>query len=712
MRLPWSRRLRVIQQMEAAECGVASLAMILDYHGASVPLDELRDICGTSRDGNSALQILDAARSLGLEGEGMRLSLDDLARATRPLILHWGMMHFLVLERFDGKRATLLDPALGRLQLDRDELSRRFTGVALDLAPTPRLQRRRRASPGLAQYFRNLRGARAMVAFVVAAGATSQLLGVFGPALQQLLIDEVIRPLRNSWLVPVLGVLLAITVVALVLQWLYRATMVRLQTALAGSLTEQMGAHLLRLPLCFVESRNRGDLLQRVQSHAGLGDLLTQTVLGGFHLLFALGLAALMLCYEPVLGLATLGIDLARVLLVRSLRRESRERSAGELAARGQETSIVVQAASAGEVVRAFGIQEKLRTWYERRLAERLRWTRLSARLEAGAASGLLLFDAAAQALVVWLGGVKVIESEMTIGVFAGFMTIRTLLAEPLGALLGVAESWIDFRSVLTRTDEILKRNEDGHGQLDARGLAPTLELRNVGFRYGSGSPWLFRGVSLKVEAGQRVALVGPSGQGKSTLLRLLCGVLSPTEGEVLLGGVPLRSCSTESLAAKMGVVVGPPVVRHGSVLDNLRLRLPEVSDEAAYEAAEMACLDEVVRRLPGGYETPLDTKASCLSGGERQRLGVAQALVARPELLLLDEATCHLDASTEERLIENVCSAGTTLVSVAHRPAFVHASDAVYRVQHGRVTRETPNFTLERAPLPDCRIVEAKFTH
>ncbi|MEY2935039.1 MAG: hypothetical protein RL033_5788 [Pseudomonadota bacterium] len=711
MKFPWSRRLRVIQQMEAAECGVASLAMILDYHGASIPLDELRDICGTSRDGNTALQLLTAASSLGLDGEGLRLSLDDLERAKRPLILHWGMMHFLVLERFDGKRATLLDPALGRLQLDREELSRRYTGVALDLVPTPRLRKRKRSSPGLSQYFKNLNGARAMVVFVVAAGATSQLLGVFAPALQQLLIDEVIRPLRSSWLVPVLGVVLAISVVALVLQWLYRATMVRLQTALAGALTEQMGAHLLRLPLNFVESRNRGDLLQRVQSHAGLGELLTQTVLGSFHLLFAFGLAALMMCYEPTLGLATLGVDLARVLLVRSLRRESRERSAGEIAARGQETSIVVQAASAGEVVRAFGIQEKLRSWYERRLKERLRWTRLSARLESGAASGLLLFDAAAQALVVWLGGVKVIDAQMTIGVFAGFMTIRTLLAEPLASLLAVAESWIDFRSVLTRTDEILKRQKDEHGSTDARRLAPTIELRNVGFRHGSGSAWLFRGVSLKVEAGQRVALVGPSGQGKSTLLRLMCGVLSPTEGEVLLGGVPLRDCSAESLAAKLGVVVGPPVVKHATVLENLRLRLPDASDDAAYDAAEMACFAEVVARLPGGYEATLDTKASCLSGGERQRLGVAQALVARPDLLLLDEATCHLDPSTENRLIENVCSAGTTLVSVAHRPAFVQASDAVYRVQHGRVVREASQFSLERAPLPDCRTVEANFT-
>jgi ATP-binding cassette subfamily C protein len=190
-----------------------------------------------------------------------------------------------------------------------------------------------------------------------------------------------------------------------------------------------------------------------------------------------------------------------------------------------------------------------------------------------------------------------------------------------------------------------------------------------------------------------------------------MCGVLSPTEGEVLLGGVPLHDCSAESLAAKLGVVVGPPVVKHGTVRENLRLRLPDASDDAAFDAAEMACLAEVVARLPGGYEATLDTKASSLSGGERQRLGVAQALVGRPELLLLDEATCHLDPSTENRLIENVCSAGTTLVSVAHRPAFVQASDAVYRVQHGRVVREASQFSLERAPLPECRTVEANFT-
>lgn len=704
------RAMRPVQQMEAAECGVACLAMILDHHGASIPLEELRDLCGTSRDGNSALSLVQAAERVGLRGRGYKMQLDHLSSERLPLILHWRMNHFVVLERFSGARAVLLDPATGRVQAERNELARCFSGVALRFEPTPELRSRRRESPGFVRYFAHLKSGKAAVLFLLIAGVMSQLLGVAAPALEQLLIDEVIGPARERWVVPVLAVRVGVVVAMLVLAWLHQKMLLELQTGLGTALTNQIGRRLLRLPLTFIEARSRGDLVQRVSSHAAMGNLLTSTVSGAFQIVFVLGLVGLMLAYDLRLALLALGIDVLRIAFVRHLRDDARQRSAGELAARGVETSIVLQAASSGEALEAFGLQAKLESWYQARLEERLAWTLRSSRLTRGARAWLGMFDGLAQALVFWVGGSRVVDMQMSIGVFAGFLAIRALSSGPLGSVVATVEGWLEFRGVLGRTDEILRQQPDPAGQRDAGALAPRLELRSVGFRFSTGSPWLFRGVSLRVEAGQCVTLVGPSGQGKSTLLRILGGVLRPTEGEVLLDGVDLRECDPASLAKKLGAVLGAPVVVDGSVRENLKLRRTEASDDELCEVARTACFDTVIARLRHGYATELSAQSTALSGGELQRLGLGQALVGRPAILLLDEATCFLDAETEARVIANTVSVGTTLISVAHRQAVIDTSDVVYRVEAGKVTREQGYNVARAVDLPGCRVAELVF--
>ncbi len=681
------RKLRPIQQMEAAECGVASLAVVLDYYGGSIPLEELREVCGTSRDGNSALDLVRAAQELGLDAAGYRLDVGDLDRQELPLILHWRMNHFVVLERVKRGRVSLIDPASGRVQATFEEVDRCFSGVALAFRPTKRL-RRRRNSPGFSRYFRNLRTATGAVFFILVAGGIAQLLGVLAPSIQQILVDQVIAPSRRHWLLPILSIQVAAVVLSLWLRWLSQTFLMRFQLSLAHKLTEQLGRRLLRLPLVFIESRSRGDLVQRVASHAQLGDLLTATTSGLMSLFFVAGLAVLMAAYDFRLAAIVLGIDAVRIVLLRHLREDTRQRAAGEIAARASETSIVLQAASAGETIQAFGIELGLYEWYLQRLSTRLDWSVRSARLALGASSFLAAFDSLAHAAVLWCGGGFVIQGQMSLGVFAGFLAIRSLLRGPLGSVVGTLESWMEFRSTLTRTDEVLRQPEHEVGDVDAAGLSPELELRNVGFRYSSGSPWLFRGMNLRIPAGQAVTLVGPSGQGKSSLLRLLAGIVHPTEGEVLLGGVSLRDLSPASLAKVLGVVVGKPVILEGTVRENLCLRVPGASDEEVRRAARIACFDEVVAKMPGGYSTRLSATHCSLSGGEQQRLGLAQALLGSPRILLLDEATCFLDQETEARVLENLSRANMAAISVAHREAVIRGSRNSFRVEGGAITR------------------------
>ncbi|HKO91486.1 MAG TPA: cysteine peptidase family C39 domain-containing protein [Polyangiaceae bacterium] len=683
----FSKKVRPLQQMEAAECGVACLAMVLDYHGASIPLHELRDHCGTSRDGNSALQLLQVGQALGLRGRGLKLDLEGLQKAKLPLILHWQFNHFVVLEGFSRGRALIVDPASGRIQADREQLDRAFSGIALQFDATPGLERRRRRSEGVAQYFQNLKGHRSAIAYVMLAGACAQVLAIVAPSLQQVLVDHVIQPVRREWLLPVMALMIVATVAGLALQWLYQLTIASLQTVLRAKLTNQMARRLLRLPLEFVESRSRGDLMQRVSSYASLGPLLTQTMLGIFQAAFISVLAVLMLCYDLRLALLSLGIDLLRMVVVRVTREDARQRSAGELVARGRESSVVHQATSSAEMVKAFGLETRLEQWYARRLGERLEWTRKAAHLHSGAASWLSIFDAGARAAVLWFGGMKVIHFQMPIGVFVGFLAIRGLLGGPLASLWNTVESWLQFRSVLARSDEVLAQPTVTQGTRSADGLRGRLSLRNVGFRYSNGAPWVLRGVSMDIEPGDHVAIIGPSGQGKSTLLEILAGVLDPSEGEVLLDGVPVRQLEERSLARKFGTVVGTPLVIAGTIRENLVLRLPEAEDAEVLEAARAACFAEVVARTADGFETCLESEGTNLSGGERQRLGLAQAFLGRPSVLFLDEATCFLDAPTEKRVIDNFLRAGVTVVSVAHRPAVIEASRQVFLVRDGRVS-------------------------
>lgn len=686
------KSIRPIQQMEAAECGVASLAMVLDYYRFSIPLDELRSICGTSRDGNSALQILQAARSLGMTGRGLKLDLKQLEKAKLPLILHWNMNHFVVLEKFSRGRAVISDPASGRVQVDREQLDQSFSGVALQLEPGPKFQVRSRKSEGILRYWKNLSQRKQALVFVMLAGACAELLGVVAPAINQLLIDEVIRPLRREWLLPVMSVLMLSTAASLVLSWLFQLALSRLQTSMRSSLTEQLGRRLLRLPLEFVGSRSRSDLLQRVGSHAALGDLLTKTSLGAFQALFALALAALMLAYDPALGALALSIDLLRIAVLRFAREDARQRSAGELSARAREHAVVLQATSSAEAVKSFGLEQRLEKWYERRLTDRQIWTKRVERLTSGAGSWLTLFDGAARAVVFWVGGMKVINFEMSLGVFAGFLAIRGLLGGPLASVWTTVEGWLEFRSVLARSDELLAQPTVEFGNVSGDGLRGRIELRNVGFRYSSGSPWIMRNVSLTIEPGEHVAFIGPSGQGKSTLLSIAAGILLPTEGEVLFDGVPIHQCDERSLARAIGIVVGAPIVTAGTVRQNAVIRLPDATDAEVLEAAEAACFVEVVAKMPQGFESQLEPEGTNLSGGERQRLGITQALLGRPRVLFLDEATCFLDAETEGRVLANFLRAGVTVISVAHRPRVIEASQQVFRVEGGQVIKLPPS--------------------
>jgi ATP-binding cassette subfamily B protein len=685
------RQIRVIQQMEAAECGVACLSMVLDYYGHARALPEIRQICGTSRDGNSALDLLTGARSLGLEGSGVSVPLKALRLLKKPAILHWDFNHFVILEAWRSDAMTIVDPASGRREVSLQEVSRSFSGVALLLSPGPAFEKRRRRSPGYGRYLVALKDQKRSLFYVLLASATQQVLAVSLPAANRVLIDHVIMPGRQEWLVPIFVILLGASLAQITLQRLRGLSQALLSSAIGLVLTRQMGERLLRLPLPFLESRSHGDLINRVHMQAELQNLLSSAVQALLDVFFVLCLIVLMISYDPMLGSISLLLTLLRIVVIRWFRRPLAQRHAAELVEKGREAGVLAESTAAPEMIQGFGVEAQITQRYANRVRQRAGWTIGSERFEVGLTRGMSVLGAAMQAVILYVGGCQVIEGHMTIGTFAGFLAIRAMLSGPVASLVALIESSIRLRGILERCADILdtppvRDADSGPAVVEGR-----VELRDVSFRFGNGSPWVLKNVNLVIEPGEHVAIVGPSGEGKSTLGKLICGLLEPTQGRVLIDARDIHEYSRRELARLFGVVLQEPLILEGSVLEALTLRDHDCDWQTAFDAAQQACFHEVVLGLPDGYDSKLEAMGRNLSGGERQRLAIAQALLGRPRLLLLDEATCSLDNALEERVLDNIKRTGATIISIAHRPEVIAHATRTIQVRGGEL-RDAPD--------------------
>jgi ABC-type bacteriocin/lantibiotic exporter with double-glycine peptidase domain len=480
-----------------------------------------------------------------------------------------------------------------------------------------------------------------------------------------------------------------------------------LQSLLDVRLTHEMGARLLALPLTFIESRSHGDLLARIAVQKDLRELLSRTVQAGFDLLLIALLVVLMIAYDAELGALVLALVGLRVLVVRASRKPLDAAMSGELVARTGEVSSLAEAVSMSEMTKGFGVEAQISDRYERQVRERVRWSIACERVQSSAARALLVVGVTMQATILLVGGTKVLAGEMTLGVYAGFLSIWTLLEGPIASLIDLVEGWARTRGILQRCDDILEIPRAVCGSVERERLEGHLVVRDLGFRFGTGGPWVLRNVSFSIQPKEHVALVGPSGHGKTTLGKLLCGLLAPSEGSIQLDGVELSEYQGSRLARRYGVVLQEPAIIEGKVSEILRLRDPDSSADAMREAARVSAFDDVIARLPDQYDSVLAPMGRNLSGGERQRLAIAQAVLGAPDVLLLDEATCSLDIDLERRVMTNIEGLGATVISIAHRPTVSARADRVLQVQDGGVI-ELSGPAAATPGLPARRLDEA----
>lgn len=690
------RRVRVptILQAEAVECGAASLAMILAHHGAWIPLEQLRLACGVSRDGSNAGNILKAARGFGLEAKGMKSETEALKKLPWPLIIHWNFEHFVVFEGFEKDRARINDPACGRRAVPLDEFDGAFTGVALTFRPGPSFSRTARPPGLLTALSRRLDGSRLGLALVVLIGLTLVLPGLMVPTFAKVFVDGILIDRQTGWLLPLVGAMVATALARAVLMTWRQRVLARLETRMAVAGAARFVWHVLRLPISFFTQRHPGDVAERIGAEDRVARFISTevstTVVQAVEAAF---FALAMLAFDPLLAAVPLALAASNHLVLRLTREPLREASGRAATAHAKLRSATVGAIADIETIKASGLEGETFARWAGLHAEALDAERVQR------APALVLhlvpsfLRSAADVAVLGVGALRVMNGNLGIGDLVAFQSLMQSFMAPVSAFVGLGASTTETLVALQRLDDALKNPVDAQVRLPdpavaASGarMAGAVEVRDLTFGYARLAPPLIEGFDLAVAPGRRVALVGGSGSGKSTIGRLIVGLHRPWAGEVRLDGESLDEIAHERRARALAHVDQSVFLFAGTVRDNLTLWNPSVPETALVRAlADAALLDEIEAR-PGQLDAVVDEGGANFSGGQRQRLEIARALVGDPAILVLDEATAALDTATEKAIDDALRRRGCTCIVVAHRLSTIRDCDEIVVLDRGRI--------------------------
>ncbi|WP_405603665.1 NHLP family bacteriocin export ABC transporter peptidase/permease/ATPase subunit [Streptomyces sp. NBC_01410] len=689
-------RTPTVLQMEALECGAASLAMVLAHYGRHVPLEELRIACGVSRDGSRASNILKAARSYGLQATGMQMEPAALAGMRAPAILFWEFNHYVVYDgmgrRFGRRGVHINDPGKGRRFVATEDFDTSFTGVALIFEPSGSFRRGGR-KPGIMPAMpARLRGTTGTLLAALLASLLLVAVGAAVPALSRTYIDMFLIGNQTSLLGPLFASMAAMVALTAVLTGLQQANLLRGRIISSTLSSARFLRHLLRLPVTFFAQRSPADLVQRLQSNDAVAETLARDLAAAGVDGFVVILYALLLwTYDPQLTVIGIGIALLNVVAMRIVIRLRATHTQKLRADSARLTNTSYTGLQLIETMKATGGENG----YFRRWAGQ-HATTLEEQQRLGVPSAFLAVVAPSlatlnSALILWIGGLRAVEGHISIGLLVAFQALVTRFTAPITRLNGVAGRIQDFAADVARlkdvesfpVDSLYSRRET---DASTRRLKGHVSLENITFGYSPLDEPLLSDFSLTVGPGRQVALVGGSGSGKSTVSRLISGLYSPWEGTIRIDGQRLEDISRSSLAASVSFVDQDVFLFEGTVRDNVALWDPSIADDAVVTALKDAALYDVIARRPDGIHSRVEQDGRNFSGGQRQRLEIARALVRRPSILVLDEVTSALDAETERIIIDNLRRRGCACVVIAHRLSTVRDSDEIVVLDHGSV--------------------------
>jgi NHLM bacteriocin system ABC transporter peptidase/ATP-binding protein len=706
--------------MEAVECGAAALGIILGYYGRVVPLEELRVACGVSRDGSKASNVVKAARGYGLIAKGYRKEPDELRTLAPPFIAFWNFSHFLVIEGFGRRGVYVSDPANGRRIATYDEFDRAYTGVVLTFEPGPEF-RKGGARPSLLAAMRTrLRGSEWALAFVVLASLALVVPGIVIPIFSQIFVDQYLVQGSRDIILPLLGGMALTALLRAGLTWLQQHYLLGLQTKLSISMSSKLFWHALRLPMEFYGQRYAGEVGSRVTINDRIAQLLSgQVATTALNLITVLFYVVVMLQYDVPLTLIGIVFAAFNIAVVRFVSRKRIDANQRLLLERGKLTGVSMGGLQSIETLKATGSESDFF----------VHWAGLEAKLleaqqELGARTQLVsavppMLTALTTAAVLGVGALRVMDGDLTIGMLVAFQSLITSFMTPFGQMVALGTTLQETRGDLNRVDDVLRYEPDP--QVPAKIGAPEeispdlpselsgyLELKNLTFGYSRLGAPLIEGFSLTLQPGSRVALVGASGSGKSTVAKLVSGLYPPWEGEILFDGQQRTTVPHGLLTSSLTVVDQDISLFEGTVRENLTLWDDSIAQGSLVRAARDACIHDDIAARQGGYESKLDEDGGNFSGGQRQRLEIARALVSDPTIVILDEATSALDPTTEGQIDDNLRRRGCTCLIIAHRLSTIRDCDEIIVLDRGKVVQRGTHEQMRDVDGPYARLTGA----
>ena len=690
-------RVPLRKQMSQVECGAASLAMVLSYYGCNTKVAEVREHCDVGRDGLTALTIAQAARSYGLRAKGYTLEFSDLKQLHLPAILHWNFNHFVVLEKWSSRGGVVVDPAMGRRKLAAEELDEAFTGVALSLEPGAYFRRRRgaRRKPwwDYLSYALSTPGTYGVLIQILLVSALLAAMGLVVPLITKVLVDEVL-PMQMEGVVSILALGVGVVALALIVtNYLRGLLVVYLQAKLDSQLMLNFFEHTLSLPYKFFQRRSSGDMMVRLSSNSVIQEMITaQTVSIVLDSALALVYAAILFSMAPLFGLAALGLGALQIATLIFSTWPMHTLMQRDLEAQSEAESYMVESLTGIETLKASGVEHRALNHWSNLFFKQLNLSLKRGHLEVVISTIISTISTVSPVLLLLIGAMYVLDGSMTLGTMLALQAIATQFLSPLSSLVSAGQQLQVAGAHLERITDVLTTEPEQPEKQNLKKvprLGGRIELRKISFSYDTNTPPALLNISVSIEPGQKIALVGRTGSGKSTFAKLLLGLYEPTEGEILYDHIPLHDLDYQRLRSQFGTVMQDAAIFGGSVKQNISFNDPELSSEDIQRAASLAVVSEDIQRMPMGYDTLVSESGSALSGGQRQRLALARALAHRPALLVLDEATSHLDASTEKEVSRNISELSCTRVVIAHRISTIRDADLILVLEGGSIVEQ-----------------------
>ncbi|MDK2376544.1 peptidase domain-containing ABC transporter [Serratia sp. T13T92] len=692
----WGRRLPMMQQTQATECGLACIGMISNYFGHSIDLVTLRRRFSTSLKGATLADVMLVAHQLGLAGRALRLEMDELVKLRRPCILHWELNHFVVLKSVSKNKITIHDPARGIRDVPMDEVSRCFTGVALELMPTANFKKiEEKQTVSMLTLIGSVIGIRSAFAQIFILSVAMELFAILGPFYMQWVMDQVLvsadRDLLTLLGIGFICVVVMQTAISVIRSWVTTW----FSSLLSVQWTANVFSRLLGLPMAYFETRHVGDIVSRFGSIGTIQSTLTSrfisTILDG---IMAFATLALLFVYNTTLTWIVIGLFVAYAIIRLVSFRPFRQANEDQIITGARAQSILLESIRGVQAVKLNNKQEVRLTSYANAVVETTNKGIVIQRLSIGFSALQGVISGIGRVVLIWLAAREVLDGNFSVGMLTAFVSFADQF---IGRASGLIDALIDFRMLRLHGERLADivltdKEEDMEATIavparDGESPGPGLDIKALSFRYAETEPLVIDECSFTINPGESVAIIGPSGQGKTTLAKLLLGLLKPEAGSIEVDGIDIRKQGMQLHRERIGCVMQDDILFAGSIADNICFFDTKPDQALIEKVAQLAQIHEDIMAMPMAYQSLVGDMGSSLSGGQNQRVLLARALYRQPDLLVLDEASSHLDVERERLINQEIKAMPITRVIIAHRPETIRSADRVFLLNKGKVS-------------------------